>query len=207
MSLETLLAYAIASAIFAASPGPGVFATIAQAMSRGTGPAFALLTGLILGDLVYLAGAAYGLGVAAQQMGDLFFVVRLLGAGYLIWLGYRSWTQHYDLGPDEIGEGRPVPRKSRSLAGGFAISISNPKVVVFYLAFLPTFIDLKTVGHVEIALLAGLTALMSYLVLGVYIWGARVLAVAFERPNVRRRFDRVAGAMLMGAGVAVAVRS
>lgn len=202
MTIETYFAYAVALGVFAASPGPGVFATIAHAMTRGAAPAFALLTGLITADVIYLAAAAYGLGVAAKQMGDFFVVFRIIGAGYLIWLGWKSWTQQYTIDPDN-----PLPRKRRSFLGGFAISLSNPKVMVFYLAFLPTFIDLKQIGHTDVAVFAVLTALISYIVLGVYIFGARSLATTFEKPSIRRRFDRAAGAMLIGAGVAVAARN
>jgi len=199
--IETLLAYIVASAIFAAVPGPGVLATIGQAVSRGTGPAFALLTGLIIGDFTYLVAAAFGLGFIAQQYSDLFTFFRFIGAAYLIWLGWNSWQQPVDtaLQPN-------AARNSRTLMGGLTISLSNPKVMVFYLAFLPTFIDMKMVGASQVALLGSLNVTISYLVIGAYIIAARSVAKSFKKPIIQRRFSRVAGSMLVTAGVAVALQ-
>lgn len=201
MPLETLIAYIIASAIFAAVPGPGVLATVGQAVSRGTAPAFALLSGLIVGDFVYLVAAAFGLGFVAQQFNELFVVLRLIGAAYLIWLGWTSWRQ-------AVGEGQQnsAINKSRTFLGGLAISLSNPKVMVFYLAFLPTFIDMTTVGAQQVALLGSLNVIISYVVIGAYIFAARSVASAFHKPVIQRRFNRVAGSMLITAGVAVALQ-
>lgn len=202
MTAETLIAYSIALSLFAATPGPGVFATIGQAMSRGTAPALALLSGLIAADIIYLVAAAFGLGIMAQHMGKLFMVIKFVGAAYLIWLGWISWTRQYSPTANDT----EYPR-GRSFLAGFAVSLSNPKVMVFYLAFLPTFVDLSTVQPLDIAILASLTAILSYVILGFYIAGARSLATSLKKPSVRRYFDRVAGSFLIGSGLFVAARN
>ena len=201
MPIETIIAYIIASAIFAAVPGPGVLATIGQAVSRGATPAFSLLTGLIIGDFVYLIAAAFGLGFIAQQYSGIFTAIRFIGAAYLIWLGWKSWRQAAGV------EHLPAKLKhSRTLLGGLVISISNPKVIVFYLAFLPTFIDMETVGAAQVALLGFLNVIVSYLVIGPYIYAARSVAKSFKKSTIQKRFNRVAGGMLVTAGVAVALQ-
>lgn len=202
MTLETTIAYAIALAIFAGSPGPGVFATIAQAISKGAGPAFALLTGLIIADIIYLVAAAAGLGVIAKEFHEVFTVVRWAGAAYLIWLGWNCWKT-----PAEPSDEIQKRAKAKSFLAGFSISLSNPKVIVFYLAFLPTFVDLGTITTGDVAILASITAGLSYVVLGAYIYAARRVSHSFEKPRVRRRFDQVSGSLLIGAGVFVAARN
>lgn len=92
MSIETIIAYAFAMGLLAATPGPGVFATVAQAVTKGTAPAYAMLTGLIVSDIIYLVAAATGLGLLAQQFGEAFTLLRYAGAAYLIWLGWTSWS-------------------------------------------------------------------------------------------------------------------
>lgn len=201
MPVETLIAYIVASAIFAAVPGPGVLATVGQAVSRGTAPAFALLSGLIVGDFVYLVAAAFGLGFIAQQFNEIFTVFRFIGAGYLIWLGWTSWRQ-----AGHTGEPSSVITKSRTFLGGLFISLSNPKVMVFYLAFLPTFVDMTTLGIKQVAMLGSLNVAISYIVIGAYILAARSVAKTFNKPIIQQRFNRVAGGMLITAGVAVALQ-
>jgi len=200
--IETLVAYIVASAIFAAVPGPGVLATIGQAVSRGAAPAFSLLTGLIVGDFTYLVAAAFGLGFVAQQYSEIFTVFRFIGAVYLVWLGWNSWRQSVGTAPQPA-----ATKNGRTLLGGLIICLSNPKVMVFYLAFLPTFIDMKTVGISQVALLGSLNVIISYLVIGSYILAARSVAKTFKKPIVQQRFNRVAGGMLVTAGVAVALQS
>lgn len=202
MTLETTIAYAIALAIFAASPGPGVFATIAQAIAKGTGPAFALLSGLIVADIIYLVAAAAGLGVIAKEFHDLFTLVRIAGAAYLIWLGWNCWRQPVDQ-PNDIEK----RAKAKSFLAGFSISLSNPKVIVFYLAFLPTFVDLGSITAIDVSILAAITAGLSYVVLGVYIFGARQVRRSLTKPSTRRMFNQSSGVMLVGAGLFVAAKS
>lgn len=204
MSGETILAYALAMALFAAVPGPGVFAVVAQAMARGTFAAFALLTGIILGDIAFLLAAATGLGLLAAQLGELFLIVKLAGAAYLVWLGWQSWKAGTQ--PAATPETKDSSRKW-SLMGGFAISISNPKVMIFYLAFLPPFLDLTTATAADIALLASITTAVTYVVLGFYILSAAKLRSTIAQPRAQKWLNRFSGTVMAGAGILVAARN
>ncbi len=201
MSFETSIAFIIAMAIFAGSPGPGTFAVFAHAMSRGKISAFALLTGITLGDIIYLVGAVYGLGVLATELGSVFTFIRYAGAAYLIWMGYQAWTSN-----DAADNVSTNNKKGKAIFAGFTISISNPKVMIFYLAFLPTFIDLKTVTHTDIAILAIITITVIYAVLGSYILAANKLRNKLNQPRAKRWFNRITGGLLFSAGLAVAAR-
>lgn len=202
MSIETIVAYAFAMGLLAATPGPGVFATIAQAVTKGTAPAYAMLTGLIVSDIIYLVAAATGLGLLAQQFGEAFTLLRYVGAAYLIWLGCTSWTA-----PKMIDQKAASPARARSFIAGFLISLSNPKVIVFYLAFLPTFVDLQAINATDVGIMAFITATLSYIILGSYIYGARRVGQSLRQPTIKKRFDRAAGTLLIGTGIFVAARN
>ena len=93
MTWETTLALTLAAAVFAASPGPGVLAAVSRALAAGFRPAAALSLGMVLGDFVYLFAALIGWAAIAPLFGDVFAVVRIASAGYLIWLGIRAWRR------------------------------------------------------------------------------------------------------------------
>ncbi len=91
MTLSSALAFAAAMTVFALSPGPGIVAVVSTAVNRGFWYALALGVGLVLGDLVFLLFAAFGLSLIARALGEIFVVVRYLGAAYLVWLGVQAW--------------------------------------------------------------------------------------------------------------------
>jgi len=200
MSAEIIVAYTIALTFLAASPGPGVIAVIAQAITRGPISAFLMLTGLIIGDTMYLIAAAAGLGLLASKMGAFFIAVKYAGAAYLLWLAWKSW---HNKKPTTSNKGQS---HRHSLAGGIAISLSNPKVIVFYLAFLPTFLDLTAITAADIAILALITTFVSYIVLGIYIVGAAKLRQTISKPQPQKWFNRLSATMMASAGFVVAAR-
>ena len=93
MHLSVLLAFAAALAVAVAIPGPGIFAVVSCALGRGFREALALIVGVIAGDLVYFTLAVLGMAALARSMGELFIVIKLAGASYLIWLGVKLWRQ------------------------------------------------------------------------------------------------------------------
>src|SRR5882757_9684161 len=88
-----LAAFAVALAIAVALPGPGIFAVVSCAIGRGFREALALICGIIIGDLIYFYLAVLGMAALARSMGEFFIVIKLAGAGYLIWLGLKLWRQ------------------------------------------------------------------------------------------------------------------
>ncbi|UCD89607.1 MAG: LysE family translocator, partial [Desulfobacterales bacterium] len=92
MTIESTLAFGLAMLILAATPGPGVFASVAQALSSGFLSSINVIAGIVIGDLLFLILAIFGLSAIAYALGKLFFVVKIIGGAYLIWLGYKMWT-------------------------------------------------------------------------------------------------------------------
>jgi len=206
MSVEAAFAFFVAMLVFAATPGPGILAAVAQALATGVAPALWLSAGLVLGDLLYLLFAVFGLSAVAGLLGELFIIVKLIGGGYLIWLGWQLWRAPAGgLGAGDAALARATDGR-RAFATGFLVTISNPKVVIFYLGFLPTFIDLAGLGAGDVLTLAALLVVALWAVLLVYVLGAHRARRLLRDPRAGQRMNRTAGAMLIGAGALLASR-
>lgn len=193
---------AVTSFIFAVTPGPGVLAVLATSISRGIPTALVLTLGEVVGDMIYLLIAMLSLAGLSSGFQDAMLVVRILGAGYLFWIGVQSFRS-----PPLKQETNPVTARTMGLAfgAGFMISMTNPKVIVFYLSFLPLFIDL-----VALDIKGGVTV-MAVMFTSVYlgpaliaILGNHAAALAMgERSG--RIMNKITGIMLMIVALALIV--
>lgn len=198
MSIEAALSFFLAIFIFGVTPGPGVFAILSRALTSGVAACFPLALGMVISDIVYLVLACFGLAALAEHWSTAFMVVRVIGAVYLIYLGVKLWRAHRQLALE--GE-RAIAGKSRlSFMQGFLISASNPKVILFYIAFLPTFIDLTVLNGTDIALVSVLTliGLMAGLMLIAALASSLRLYVRSE--GGQKTLNRTAGSAMIGAG-------
>lgn len=204
MTLESALTFTVAIFIFAITPGPGVFALLARALMDGARACVFLALGMAISDILYLVLACLGLAAIAQHWGSVFTMIRWLGAAYLVYLGVVMWRAPVS---DDFAA-QPVRRISltASFVQGFFISASNPKVILFYIAFLPTFLDLADLRASDIALASMLTlfALMCGLML-IAVGAARARRF-FRSPRAARGLNRSAGSIMMGAGAFLATR-
>jgi threonine/homoserine/homoserine lactone efflux protein len=205
MSLEAGVSFFIAVFIFSITPGPGVFAIIARALLNGPKACFTLALGMTISDILYLIAACFGLAAIATHWGEVFLIVRIVGAFYLFYLGWKMWTAPIDLKASELPQ--ESGRHWSGFVQGFAISASNPKVILFYIAFLPTFMDLSALTNSEIALAAILT--LFSLMLGLYsiAWFAGAARQFFTSEQSARRLNRSAGSIMMSAGAFLLLRS
>ena len=204
MTLEGALTFFIAIFVFGITPGPGVFAIMARALVNGAGSCFMLALGMAISDILYLIAACLGLAVIATQWGPLSTIIRIIGAAYLIYLGWKMWNAPIKLDPDQH-----VDHKSGQFMcflQGFLISASNPKVIIFYIAFLPTFMDLSSLNSSDILLatlltLAGL--MISLMMIAIFASKARRW---FQSEIALKRLNRSAGSIMFGAGAFLATR-
>ncbi len=205
MHLSVLTAFAVTLAITVALPGPGIFAVVSCAIGRGFRESLALICGMVVGDLIYFTLAVLGLAALAHTMGEFFIVVKLAGAGYLIWLGIKLWRS--PAATMTVDGKASLPRGfARTVLGGLMVTIGNPKAIGFYAGLLPTFINLErlslaealTMGATVVVLVAGIPA--------IYAYAAASSRRVFNRPARMRAFQRTAGTMMIGAGVTVAAR-
>jgi threonine/homoserine/homoserine lactone efflux protein len=204
MDLTALIVFATALLVAAASPGPGIIAIVARVIGRGAHGAVAYSAGFMIGDLVWLTVAILGLAVVAQAFAQVFLVIKYAGAVYLLYLAYRMWTtpaQAIDVAADTGREGR-----RRLFLTGLAISLGNPKVMAFYVALLPSLIDVTHVTVVGFAELAAICVAVLTVVLSIYVVAAVRARTLFTSPRAMRLLNRTGGTMLAGAAVAVAAK-
>src|SRR5690606_12765098 len=135
----TLVAFTLAYAIAVIVPGPGVAAVVARALGGGFASGFYMVLGILAGDLAYLAFAVFGLAAIAAWFGPFFIVIRWAGAAYLLYIAWLFWTARP--GAEQIGA-RASESGFRTFLSGLALTLGNPKTIVFYLALLPTLVPL-----------------------------------------------------------------
>ncbi len=204
MTITSILAFSTAMLILAATPGPGVFATVARSLASGFKETLPLIIGIIVGDILYLLFAVFGLSIIAQTMGGLFTLIRFIGGGYLIYLGIKIWRSDPEIHMRTNGQYRsPL----NNFLSGLLITLSNPKVILFYCGFLPTFVDLTSLGVTDIGLL---TLLVSVLLAGVlcsYSLAAGRTRQMFQSTRAVRNLNRSAGTVMATTGVIIATRT
>lgn len=204
MDLASLLVFTGALFVAAASPGPGIAAIVARVLGGGTRGAIAFTAGVALGDVVWLTFAVLGLAVVAQTFQGVFLAIKYAGAAYLLFLAWKLWTAPIvarDVAPDTSNV-----RRARLFFAGLAVTLGNPKVMVFYLALLPNIVDLQTVtilGWLELSLvvLGVLTV-----VFGAYVALAARTRRLFTSPRAMRMVNRGTGAVMASAAVAIAAK-
>jgi threonine/homoserine/homoserine lactone efflux protein len=187
--------YAIAIAV----PGPGVVAIVARALRFGFRSTIPAVAGTAMGDWTLMSLSAFGLALLAQSLGKLFLIVKLAGAAYLFYLGYKYWVAEAAETTDTI---------PADVRGGFlsqlALTLGNPKAIAFFVALLPTVIDLHHLnlsGYVQLC--AASYVLIPAITLTYAGLASRVRGLVTSR-NARRMINRVAGVIMVGAGVGVA---
>ncbi len=203
MDLATLALFAAALFVNAGSPGPGILALVARVTAVGLRPVLPFLLAFWLGELLWLVAAVLGLSALAIAFHGVFVLLKWLGVAYLLFLAWRMWTRPVARGEDDL------PRGESALAtflAGFALTLGNPKIMVFYVALLPSLVDLEAVMPLGLAEL-GLTALLVMMVVDLgwacaAAWARRWL----RTPGAQRLANRVGATAMGGAAAAIAAR-
>src|SRR3569833_1623271 len=139
MSLLTLFAFTVAYVVAVLVPGPGVAAIVARALGGGFSSAVPMIIGILVGDLIYLVFALFGLAAIATYFGPIFVIVRWASALYLLYIAWQFWTAKP--GSEQLGPRQREPWL-HTFASGLALTLGNPKAIVYYLALLPTVVPL-----------------------------------------------------------------
>ncbi|SJM28130.1 LysE family translocator [Mesorhizobium delmotii] len=204
MTLTGFLAYSAALGIAAAIPGPGLTALIARALGSGFRSALAMSFGLMLGDLTYLTAVVLGLALVAQTFGMAFLAIKWLGVAYLAFLGWRFWTS--GITPETVQAKKGRGGLVSSFIAGLAVTLGNPKTMIFYLAITPTIVDLKTITLADYGILVALTLVVLLVVLVPYLALAAKARGFLKSPRALRALNRTAAGFMAGAAAAIAAR-
>ncbi|MBA4502216.1 LysE family translocator [Marinobacterium marinum] len=205
MTVESALSFFLAVLVFGITPGPGVFAILARALVNGAGSCTLLALGMIFSDILYLIAACLGLAAIATHWSELFTAIRIIGAAYLFYLGYKMWTAPVSA---EAMSDSKISRSgmATSFLQGFLISASNPKVILFYIAFLPTFMDLSILTASDIVLASVLTLVALMIgIMSIAAFAAKARGL-FRSERAMKRLNRSAGSIMAGAGAYLALR-
>ncbi|RWM04725.1 MAG: LysE family translocator [Mesorhizobium sp.] len=206
-STELLVAFFVTTAIFAYIPGPAMLYATAQTMARGRWSGLTAALGIHLGGYVHVLAAATGLSVLFHAVPPLYVAVKLVGALYLIWLGislFRAKIQGNGTLP-------VIERKSarRAFFESITVEVLNPKTAIFFMAFLPQFIDASATFPVwlQFVVLGTIVNLMfsSADIVCVFLAGA-IIARLRRSGCAQRLMQRAGGAVLVGLGVHVALQ-
>ena len=203
MTLSSLLIFAAALLVAAGSPGPSIAALVARVISRGFRDVFPFLAAMWIGEAIWLSCAVFGLAYVAQSFHLLFVAVKWAGVAYLVFLAWKMWTSPV------VMQGEDLPRNdsgAKLFVAGMAVTLGNPKIMMFYLALLPTIIDLSAVTLLG---WAELTATMAVVLIGIDL--AWVLAATQARRVLKSRramriANRVSATAMAGAAAAIAAR-
>ncbi|MED4753414.1 LysE family translocator [Brevibacillus choshinensis] len=202
--MSEYMVFALAFAASAASPGPEIAGLLSRALSGGVFASFSLALGIILGKLLMLTAAVLGLTALVEVIGPMFIVLKFCGAVYLVWLGIKKWK---NAGRMLAVNEKPKPVNAIVDIGlGLTMTLSNPIAILFYIALLPGVINISGLTLNSYALLCTIIiCVMTCIVVGYGIM-AEVVRKLFSSANSKARMDRLAGAMMLGAGILIAIR-
>ncbi len=204
MGSAGLIAFCAAYAVAAASPGPGIAAVLARVLGRGLRGVPAFIAGFVVGDLFWFTIAATGLALLAQAFAMLFVAIKYAGAAYLLYLAWKLWTapaQQAEVALDRRSDGA-----GRLFLGGLAVTLGNPKVIVFFLALLPLVIDLEKLSVVGFLEIAALIVVILSAVLSAYALAAASARRLIASPRTMRAVNRTTGTVMAGAAVTIVAR-
>ena len=202
MTIESAAGLVLALFVLCCVPGPGLLAITARSLTSGFKPAWGLAIGMTLGDLCYASAAMLGLAAMGRVMGEFFILVKLAGAGYLLWLGVQLLIRK----PTDAQQTASKADKGflRNLLAGYSICLGNPKVILFYLGFLPAFIDLQRLTMADGIIVGTLVAVVIGGTLTAYAYLATQVRRFFTSGRITRRLNQGAGMVMIGAGLAIA---
>lgn len=196
MNLHLFLAYCFAVAILVLMPGPIVTLVVANSLSHGSRSGLATVAGASIGNAILLGATAVGLVAFFALLSEIFEIVRWVGALYLIWLGVKAWRAH---GGEGLTVVPAIKRCSRTVfLQGFLIAITNPKAIVFYIAFLPQFIDSHLAAGPQLLAMIGTMIVMALLSDSVYALLAGRARAWFTTPARLRLQSRITATLLIG---------
>jgi threonine/homoserine/homoserine lactone efflux protein len=196
-----LMVFALALLVAAGLPGPSIAALVARVLTSGLRDVLSFLAAMRIGEAIWLSFAVGGLAVVAQTFAVVFTVLKVLGVAYLLFLAWKMWSA-----PPETRSDQPVIGQNpwQMFLAGIVVTLGNPKIMVFYLALVPTLIDLD---RLDLPSWAELT--MTMLAVRVTIECAWALAAARARRLLTNRravriANRTSAAVMAGAAVAIA---
>ncbi|MCB1387982.1 MAG: LysE family translocator [Rhodobacteraceae bacterium] len=204
MDALSLMMFALALLVAAGTPGPSIAALVARVLARGWREVMPFVAAMWLGELAWLLMALAGLTTLAQSFHLAFSLLKWAGVAYLVWMAWGLWRA-----PDGTG-GAELPRRGSGwsmFGAGLAVTLGNPKIMVFYLALLPSLLDLRAVGGTEAAVLSAVTLAVLALADLAWIGLAHRARVLLRTPRAVRLGNRLSALVMGGAAAAIVAKA
>jgi threonine/homoserine/homoserine lactone efflux protein len=203
MELAALGLFAAALFVNAGSPGPSIAALVARVLSRGLGSVIPFLAAMWIGEALWLIAAVLGLGFVAQQFYLAFSLIKYLGIAYLVFLAWKMWHAPVSLDSSDLP---PDSSPFQQFLTGLALTIGNPKIMVFYLALLPSLIDLNKVSLIGLGELVAVALVVMMTVDLFWAFAAAWARQWFKSPRALKLANRASATAMGGAAAVLATR-
>jgi threonine/homoserine/homoserine lactone efflux protein len=191
-----MLALALATIVLGLAPGPAVVATVGRSLASGFGRKYLFILGIVFGDLLFSLIAMSGFSIIHTHS-SVLLVLKIIGGCYLILLGVQNWR-----GSAALAIGFSAPATGRKLFfSGLLLTASNPKDLLFFIGFLPLFVDVTHLGPLKRVMAAGVIGTSFLLTLSFYAVMAEAARKWFENRTAMRRVHQIAGVLLAVAGI------
>lgn len=197
MTPEAGLALFSVMLVLAFIPGVSVLVVSTRSATAGFLHGVAATAGILAGDIIFIIIAIAGLTFLADMLGNAFVYIKVLGGIYLVWLGIQTMRSRPI---SRRGNGTRTPTLSSSFLAGFWVTLGDQKAILFYLGFLPAFIDLTAISLIDMSLIV-LIAIVSIGVAKLAYARFAAESSASASPGLMRGLNRVAGCTMLGVGL------
>ena len=203
MPFETWLTYTFITTTFLLIPGPTLILVISYSLLRGRAAVMALVLGVGLGDLTAMILSFLGVGLLLETVATAFYFLKWLGAAYLIWLGIKMWQSSND--EIEISEKDEQKDSHEILRNAYVTTALNPKSIVFFLAFIPQFMEVEKPFAPQVMVLGSTFFVLAIMVVISYALLASYAGKQLRLSVIQRWTKQIGGGLLIGAGGMTAV--
>ena len=202
MTYQTWLAFVAATGVLLIIPGPTILLVVSYALGQGLRAAVPTAIGVALGDFTAMTLSLLGVGALLTASAELFTVLKLAGAAYLIWLGIKLWRAGGTLGAEPKRDAASV---LRMIGHAWIVTALNPKSITFFVAFVPQFIDTSLPFMPQMLIFEATFLTLAFLNVLAYALLASRARKVFDSPRSLGLLNKIGGTLLIGAGVATAV--
>lgn len=202
MSFQAWLAFTAATSVLLVIPGPTILLVVSYALGRGMRAALPMAVGVALGDFTAMTLSLIGLGAVLAASGALFSALRWIGAAYIIWMGWKLWRAGAAMRVEARESDEPA---WKMLAHAWLVTALNPKSIVFFVAFVPQFMDARADWLTQMVVMEATFLTLAFCNAFAYAALASRARSMTRDPRAVSAFNRAGGAALMGLGAYAAV--
>jgi len=203
MTLASVLVFAAALFVAAGSPGPSIAALVSRVLTKGWRDVLPFLVAMWVGETVWLSFAVAGLSAIAESFQPVFVAIKWIGVAYLLYLAWKMWFARTDGADGELPESRSA---AKMFFAGLTVTLGNPKIMMFYVALLPSIIDLNGVTLIGwLELVAAMLIVLATVDI-LWIMLANKARKFLKSPRALRIANRISAGTMAGAAAAIATR-